>query len=79
MRTTVEIRDDLRARLLEMAARRGVKGFSSIVEEALKHFIEDEEERTAARGRALMLRGALSDDEATELEATTRALRANWR
>jgi hypothetical protein len=34
MRTTAEIRDDHRAMLLEIAARRGEKGFASIVAEA---------------------------------------------
>lgn len=79
MRTTIEIRDDLRARLLAMAARRGEKGFSSLVEDALERFIQSEEEREAARGRALALRGALSADAAAELEASTRRLREDWR
>ncbi len=36
MRTTIEIRDEHRAKLLEMAARRGEKGFSSIVSETIE-------------------------------------------
>lgn len=79
MRTTVEIRDDLRARLLAMAARRGEKGFSSIVEDALERYIQSEDERETARGRALMVRGALSAEAAAELEARTRQLREDWR
>jgi hypothetical protein len=31
MRTTIELRDDQRARLLEIAAREGRKGFSHLI------------------------------------------------
>ena len=50
MRTTVEIRDDQRAKLLEIAARRGEKGFSRVVQEALDLFLREEgrERDTAA-------------------------------
>ena len=40
MRTTIEIRDEHRAKLLEMAARRGEKGFSSIVSEAIELILQ---------------------------------------
>ena len=36
MRTTVEITDAQRAGLLELAARRGEKGFSRLVQEAVE-------------------------------------------
>jgi len=35
MRTTLEIPDEQRAKLLQLAAARGMKGFSSLVTEAL--------------------------------------------
>ncbi|MCH7921306.1 MAG: ribbon-helix-helix protein, CopG family [Planctomycetes bacterium] len=35
MRTTIEMSDHLRAELLQLAAKRGLKGFSQIVEEAI--------------------------------------------
>jgi len=79
MRTTVEIRDEYRARLLEIAARRGLKGFSGIVEEALERYLLAEEGRDLARRRALAARGSLSEEEADELEARTAELREDWR
>jgi predicted transcriptional regulator len=39
VRTTIELRDELRAKLLEMAGRRGEKGFSHLVEEAVDRYI----------------------------------------
>ena len=79
MRTTVEIRDDLRARLLEIAARRGEKGFSKIVEEALESYLRRDGDGEAARLEALATRGALTGDEAEDLERRTREIREHWR
>jgi hypothetical protein len=36
MRTTIEIKPEHRARILELAATRGDKGFSTVVAEALE-------------------------------------------
>jgi metal-responsive CopG/Arc/MetJ family transcriptional regulator len=79
MRTTVEIRDDLRARLLEIAARRGEKGFSKIVEEALESYLRRDGNGEASRVKALATRGVLTEDEADELEGRAREIRERWR
>jgi len=39
VRTTIEIKPGHRARLLEVAARRGEKGFSSVIAEALESYL----------------------------------------
>ena len=78
MRTTVEISDEHRARLLELAARRGEKGFSSLVRDALDAFLAREAAQEVARRRALSLRGRLSR-EAPALRAHVRRVRASWR
>jgi predicted DNA-binding protein len=79
MRTTIEIKDEHRARLLELAARRGEKGFSGLVAEAVELYLEslarDEERRRAA----LRLRGSLSEGDAGELRRATRSVRESWR
>jgi Arc/MetJ family transcription regulator len=79
MRTTIEIRDEYRARLVEIAARRGVKGFSTIVEEALESYLGREGGRDETRRRALAVRGALSGEEAEELARRATAVRKLWR
>ena len=79
MRTTIEIKDEHRAKLLEIAARRGEKGFSKIVEEALDRYIQSENENEDARRRALLVRGILSRKEALELEKRARSIREHWR
>lgn len=79
MRTTVEITPDQRARLLELAARRGEKGFSRLVQEALDEYLDAQGDEAASRERAVSLRGALKEHEAEALRAVARDIRATWR
>ena len=79
MRTTIEISDEQRARLLEAAARRGEKGFSSIVEEALARYFDAEDERREAIRKALAAIGTLPESAADRLEKEVRKLRRSWR
>ena len=79
MRTTIEIRDEHRAKLLEMAALRGEKGFSSIVSEAIELLLEAQSALDEARCRALGVRGSLGEREADDLRKATSQLRAEWR
>ena len=79
MRTTIEIDDEQRAKLLEAAARRGEKGFSHIVREALSRYFEAEEERQEAVRKALKAIGTLPEAEADRLDDEVRGLRRSWR
>ncbi|TVP58579.1 MAG: hypothetical protein EA351_03465 [Gemmatimonadales bacterium] len=79
MRTTIELRDDQRAKLLEMAARRGEKGFSRLIQEAVDRYLDEEARRDRSVEEALAAVGSLSDDEAEALERAARRLRENWR
>ncbi len=79
MRTTIELKDEYRAKLLEIAALRGEKGFSKIIEEAVAVYLEAAAANEQLRQRALSLRGILGEDEAGELRAAAMALRESWR
>lgn len=79
MRTTVELSDEIRARLMELAARRGERGFSAIVEDAVARYLEEEEERRRRARDARDVLGTMSEDEASHLEESVRALRDRWR
>lgn len=78
MRTTIDIPDDQRAQLLALAARRGEKGFSGLVREALEIYLRDQQRHHAVE-RAAGLLGYLSADEAADLEAATARIRSQWR
>jgi len=79
MRTTVELPDEIRARLLEMAARRGERGFSGIVQEALKRYLAEEERRRERAQAARSVLGSLDEREAEALADSVRRLRDRWR
>jgi predicted CopG family antitoxin len=79
MRTTIEITDEQRAKLLEAAGRRGEKGFSSIVKEALDQYFAGEAARRELIDRATEVIGSLTDEEADRLGSDTRRLRQTWR
>ncbi len=79
MRTTIEMRDDHRAALLQLAAKRGEKGFSSIVAEAISAYLASVTATEELLRRAAQLRGSLREDEADEMRASAARLREEWR
>ncbi len=79
VRTTIEITAEQRARLLEVAARRGAKGFSQLVQEALDGYLEAQDRMEDRKRQALLLRGALGKGEAEKLREATNAVRESWR
>jgi predicted transcriptional regulator len=79
MRTTIEITDEQRSKLLEAAARRGEKGFSTIIQEALDQYFESESARQERVARALKAIGSLSAAAADRLEENARKMRQSWR
>lgn len=79
MRTTIELRNDQRARLLQIAAERGEKGFSGLVQEAVDHYLEELDRRDQAVDGAVSALGSLSDEEADAVRERVAALRSRWR
>jgi hypothetical protein len=79
MRTTIELKDASRARLLELAARRGQKGFSALIDEAVDMYLLAADADEARRRAALALRGRLGATQADRLRRATAALRESWR
>ena len=79
MRTTVEIPDVQRARLLELAARRGEKGFSRLVQEAVERMLTEDDSREVRTKAALALEGSMGAKEADELLASVMCIRSTWR
>lgn len=79
MRTTIEIPDETRSKLLELAARRGEKGFSRIVQEALDQYFAAKADRQDRVDKAVAALGSLDPAEAERLERQVRELRESWR
>lgn len=81
MRTTIELDDASRARLLSLAAARGEKGFSRIVQEAVDRYLGEIEaaEREAELRSGLAAIGSIGEEVAERIESTARGLRSSWR
>jgi metal-responsive CopG/Arc/MetJ family transcriptional regulator len=79
MRTTVEIPDRLRAALLAISAKRGLRGFSKIIEEALDQYVQTMASRDTDLASLLKLKGAWTDAEAEDTRKTIREVRKNWK
>ena len=79
MRTTLEMSPEHRRSLLDVAAKRGEKGFSGVVAEALEAYLSAEKGREKLRNDFISLAGSLDPQEADELRAKTQALRNSWR
>ena len=73
------MKPDHRSTLLALAARRGQKGFSGILAEAIEEYLIGEKERARSRKELLSLAGSLGPREARDLRRITRELRESWR
>ncbi len=79
VRTTIELSDEHRARLLELAARRGEKGFSALIGEALEAYFASDAAADDRRRAALAARGAMAKTQAEELRERCATIRGGWR
>jgi hypothetical protein len=79
MRTTVDIKPEHRDALLARAPRRGEKGFSSVLAEAIEEYLDEEKRGVRRRKELLSLAGVLSAKEARSFRGAATSLRENWR
>jgi len=77
MRTTVEITDEQHRALSAIAHRRGLRGFSPLVQEALAGYLRD---LSANEVDVLLgLEGVLDDADEQEMRSRIDTVRATWR
>jgi hypothetical protein len=77
MRTTVEITDEQHRALSAIAQRRGVRGFSVLVQEALDGYLANL--KTDEVDLLLGLEGMLSESDAHEMRSRISDVRTTWR
>lgn len=76
---TVELSDETRAHLSELAADRGESGLSDLVREAVEFYLKHRVEEERRIAEALSALGSLNNAEAERLRDSVRRLRATWR
>ena len=77
MRTTIELPDDLRRRVVSEAAARNLRGYSQVIVDALRAYFDggqDDRHTMVAR-----VRGSLNPQAAERERRRLAELRANWR
>ena len=79
MRATIELPDRLRAAVLAVAARKGYRGYSKVIVEALEFYLAEREAKESGLSKLLALRGSWSEDEAESARGRVREARADWR
>ena len=76
MRTTIEIREEQRIALAAIAAKRGLRGYSEVVQEAIDVYLAE------AQGEDLdaliSLRGSLAPEQADALERCISQAWSSW-
>lgn len=78
MRTTIEISDRQRSALVSLAAHRGLRGYSEIVQEALDKYIAEQAKDAEVKEKVLALRGSWQQDEAEQTRARLAEMREKW-
>jgi hypothetical protein len=78
MRTTVELSDSTYQALREEALGRGIRGFSPIVEEALRAYFADAPERDRLIAAIARAEGAWDDDDVRDLQAVRGEVWSRW-
>jgi len=79
MRTTIELKDEHRALLHAIAAQRGWRGYSRVVEEAIAYYLRHHEAAQETRQALLERMGGWSEQEAERTRATIERVRETWR
>jgi predicted transcriptional regulator len=78
VRTTVELSDPVYRRVRALAAARGTRGFSPIVEEALREYLERGADETPGQDAFAAARGAWGSADAKRFETELREAWATW-
>lgn len=78
MRTTIEISDRHRSALVSLAAQRGLRGYSEIVEEALERYLSEQEKHAQIKEKILTLKGSWTQEETEQTRSRLRELREKW-
>lgn len=79
MRTTVELSNDHRSSLHSLAARRGLRGYSKLIQEAVDLYIQEMTAKEGGAKHLLQMRGSWTKEEARKFQKKLRGIRKNWK
>jgi metal-responsive CopG/Arc/MetJ family transcriptional regulator len=79
MRTTIELSNDHRSSLHSLAARRGLRGYSKLIREAVDLYIQEMTAKEGGAKRLLQMRGTWNKEDARTFQKKLREIRKNWK
>jgi metal-responsive CopG/Arc/MetJ family transcriptional regulator len=79
MRTTIELSNDHRSSLHSLAARRGLRGYSKLIREAVDLYIQEMTAKEGGAKHLLQLRGTWNKEDARTFQKKLREIRKNWK
>ncbi len=79
MRTTIDLSDDHRIALHSLAARRGLRGYSKLIQEAIDFYIKEKGKQGDGVKRLLKMKGTWSEEEAKRFRKRLEEIRRNWK
>jgi len=79
MRTTIELSDEHRSLLHSLAARRGLRGYSKVVQEAIEFYLKEEMGKEIDLGAVLNMRGSWDKAEVQRVKKRLAEIRRNWK
>lgn len=75
----MELTNEQRAELLRLAAKRNLKGYSALIQEAVDAYLAHQAGNERAVQTALSLEGTFAGEAGEKFEDRIRSIRRNWR
>jgi hypothetical protein len=79
MRTTIELSDEHRSALHSLAARRRLRGYSKLIQEAIDFYIKEKIKRGDSHRYLLKMKGTWNEEEAKKFRKRLEEIRRNWK
>jgi hypothetical protein len=79
MRTTIELSNEHRSSLHSIAARRGLRGYSKVIQEAVDLYIQKMTKGEGVSKELLAMRGTWNSQEGKEFRRKLKEIRRNWK
>jgi len=79
MRTTIELSDDHRSALHSLAARRRLRGYSKLIQEAIDFYIKEKVRKEDNIKQLLKMKGTWNEEEAKKFRKRIEEVRRNWK
>ena len=78
MRTTIEIQDRYRSVLHSLAVKKGLRGYSGIIEDALDKYIDGLSRKGSLKDEILQMMGSWQEEEIAQVKEKIKEMRKNW-